>query len=181
MTDLSVSCGKAGECITNFYVFTNLASRTLTFLTTYTSFNRIQFRSNNVILYFPSTSIWRYRRWKDLLNFFVTIKDWSKSLINSPRSLTFGWYVATKGISFSKDFLTGGFLPKTTLSVWSFATFYGQPLAKNHCFISQIWTLKSFSDEQILLTLNAWLYGIDTLMWWDRTTDNGGIGDHLLV
>ena len=55
-------CGKAGECISNFYDLINLAPRTPTSSTPYTSFNRIQFRSNNVILYFPSTSIWSYRR-----------------------------------------------------------------------------------------------------------------------
>ena len=77
--------------------------------------------------FFLSTSISHYRvRWKDLLKFFITIKEsGSKSLINLPRSLTFGWYVATKGIPYSEDFLTGGFLPKITLSIWPFTTFSG--------------------------------------------------------
>ena len=53
---IGVFCGKTGELI----IFTNLAPRTphprQPTLLTYTSFNRIQFRSNNVILYFPSAS-----------------------------------------------------------------------------------------------------------------------------
>ena len=54
MTDFICDfCGETGECISSIYVFTNFAPRTRTSSTTYTFFNRIQFRSNNIILYFP--------------------------------------------------------------------------------------------------------------------------------
>ena len=106
MIDLiGFSCGKNVIC--GFYIFTDLAPTTRTSWATYNLFNRIKFRSNKVISYFPAIP-------------YDTIEEGEKtssSLITLQRSLSFVSYVAASGIPISKNALTGGVFLERTLPI----------------------------------------------------------------
>ena len=56
-----------------------------------------------------------------------------------------------------------------TFSISDSITFFGLPRLRNHVFISEICLQKSHSLEQILLTLSAWLYTMERLVWFGWT------------
>ena len=133
---IRVFCSKTG-CISNFYVFANLAPRTPTLYTTYTSFNRIQFRSNNEILYSLTTSISNSRRrWKYLLKLFVAMKE----------SFLFLW------ISYQLNFYR-----KRICLFYSSSLFLGSQKQLLH---------STNTSSKVLLALDALFYGIDTFICW---------------